>query len=122
MLLIFLATLPFIHDIFPADSTERFMGFRNTRIFLYAANSNIFSLIGWYLVFILAKEREFRFAILVPLGLQAYQTAGYVFNIKKTHFFEFEFKFAAIIIAAIFFTILFFRGKTFIKKQKLTDE
>ncbi len=57
----------------------------------------------------LAKNKEFRFAILVPLGIQAYQTAGYVFNIKKNYFFEYEFKFVAIILAAIFFTIVYFQ-------------
>lgn len=115
MLLVFTATLPFLHD-FLEPSTSPIFGFKSFRVFIYISSVNIFSVLGWYLFFIHAKGKKYRFAILVPLLIQAYQVIMYIFNLKKTEVNAVEFKFIAVLFAAILFTILFFKGRKILKK------
>lgn len=110
LLIILLAVLPFIHDIIELPPGE-FKGFSSRRVFLYMFSINLFSHLGWLLAFILAKDKPFRFSILIPVSLSLYQVIILITGLKDSSLNEATTKFIITVVLSFLVVIKFFTGK-----------
>ncbi|UOB19262.1 hypothetical protein [Abyssalbus ytuae] len=107
---IVVSMLPFIHDMIQLGPGE-FLGFSSRRVFLYMVAINVFSHIGWILAFFLAKDKPYRFSLLVPVSLSLYNIIILVTGLKDTGLNEATTKFFIVMILSTLLIIKYFRNK-----------
>lgn len=110
LLIIAFATFPYLHDILPLSKSETFHGFSSMRVFSFMLLINVYSHLGWLIAFFLAKGKSYRFALLVPIGLSAYQISIILFNLKKTELNSINIKFILFITLSLFVVIHYFKN------------
>jgi hypothetical protein len=106
--IILLSTLPYLHDIVSRDLSFPASGYKSLRVFLYVVLTNIFGIIGFIGWFVEAKEKQYRFALLVPILMNTYQLLIYIFDMKKSSFNDFDFKIHVTIAVTLVVTLNYF--------------
>ncbi len=134
--IIFLSSLPYIHDIITirgegmqlwvpdfgleqwlTDSEGKVMGFSSYRVFIYTLSIHLFAHIGWVGWMLDAKGKSYRFALLVPVVLSGYTVALLLFNARATEFDEPDTKFYITMVLGILVIANFFMNY---KKKSIT--
>ena len=112
LLIIFCATLPYLHDLPLLNGKEGFSGFSSLRIGIWVISIYILALIPWILFFIASKGKSYRFTILVPIIMLTYQLIVYIFDARQLNINKFNIKFIITISLAIAITVFYFLKKS----------
>ena len=108
--------MPYIHDIIPRNTQAGISGYSSLRVFLYVLLINLFGLIGWIVAYYEAKEKRYRFVMIVPIINITYQVFIYIMNLKKTSFNDLNLKFLITFVASVLIFLFYFLRK--VKKTK----
>ena len=108
--IILISTVPYLHDVIEFDEGG-FLGFSTKRVFLFMLLINVYAHLGWLFAFFLAKNKPYRFALLVPVSLSFYQIVILLTGLKDTPLNEVTTKFVIIIIAVLILIIKYFNSK-----------
>ena len=135
--IIFISSLPYIHDMITfrngdikgwvpdfglqellTDTNGNVMGFSSYRVFIYMLFIHLFAHIGWVGWFFDAKGKSYRFFLLVPVFLSAYTVALLLLNARATEFNEPDTKFYITLGLSIILILHFFINR----KEPKEDE
>ena len=127
MAIIFLSSLPYIHDVITIrgeglkgwvpdwglaellrDKNGKILGFSSYRVFIYTLALHVFAHIGWAGWFLDAKGKLYRPFLLLPVILSLYQIAIILFNSRETAFNQPNIKIVISIVISIILAINFF--------------
>ena len=103
--------LPYIHDLPLFEGKEGFSGFSSLRVALWAVSLFFVGLSGWVGWFISAKGKRYRFIMLAPIFMLAYQLGVYLFDARNTTSNEFNIKVILNIGFATLITLFYFYNK-----------
>jgi len=112
MFIIASSFLVYIHDFEIFKGMEGFSGFSSLRIGVFFVGMFTLSLTGWVFAFINSKRKNYRFAMLAPIFMLAYQLGVYLFDARNTTTNEFSTKILSNTIFIILITAAYFYGKS----------
>lgn len=104
--------LPYIHDFEAFKGAEGFSGFSSLRVALWAVSLFVVALSGWIVAFMHARGKSYRFTMLAPIFMLAFQLGVYLLDARSTTSNEFSTKvilnlsFALLLFLAYFYTKL----------------
>lgn len=102
--------LPYLHDIGDLQQYDGFSGFKTMRIGVYFVCMFIVALSGWVVAFVNSAGKRYRFIMLAPIFMLAYQLGIYLFDARNTTTNEFSTKIILNIGFAIVITAAYFIG------------
>jgi ABC-type uncharacterized transport system permease subunit len=112
LLIVFIATLPYIHDLIPVGYLPDFFGFSDLRVFLYIVLNHVFALIGWILAYHLARKKNWRFVLWLPIMTTTYEIILKILNLRSTGLNEINVKFALTILLFTSLVVWYFKKKS----------
>lgn len=104
-----LGLLIYIHDAFPKDAGQ--IGLSSVRVYLYTVLAEIRFLAALFFIYILAKGKQYRFFLWLPITLTTYQAIIRIFALQKTGYNELNPKIILTIIISIILAIYYLKQK-----------
>lgn len=102
--------LPYIHDFDFFKGMEGFSGFSSLRIGIWVVSLFILALSGWIFAFLGHKNRKYRWIMLAPIIMLAYQLLIYLFDARKTQTNDFNVKVTFNFVLLIFLSGIYIYG------------
>jgi len=102
--------LPYIHDFDLFKGMEGFSGFSSLRVALWACSLFVVALSGWIVAFINSKGKRYRFMMLAPIFMLAFQLGIYLFDARKTVSNEFSVKTILNFVLCAILLVVYFYG------------
>lgn len=87
--IVMLSFLPYLHDFDLFKEMKGFSGFSSLRVGLWAVALYVLALSGWVLAFLNSRGKRYRFVILAPIFMLAFQLAIYVLDARSSTSNEF---------------------------------
>lgn len=101
--------LIYVHDLIPKGVGS--VGKSSLRVYLYTVNSELRFLAVWFLVYFLAKGKQWRFVVWLPLLMTTYQLFIRLFSLQKTSYNDFNIKLVLSLIVFIALIVFYFYKK-----------
>lgn len=107
--LVIVTVLIYVHDIFPKHFGK--IGLSTVRVYLYTVLAEIRFLLVLFFCFYLAKGKQWRFVLLLPIIMTGYQAGIRILALQKTQYNEFDLKLTLTIVIFLVLTIYYFKRK-----------
>lgn len=104
-----LALLIYVHDAFPKNIGK--IGLSSVRVYFYTVLAEIRFLAALFFIYLLAKGKQWRFFLWLPIIMTTYQAVIRIFALQKTGYNEFNLKLILTIILSIALAVFYFSQK-----------
>lgn len=82
--IVVISFMPYLHDFDMFKGVKGFSGFSSLRVALWAVSLYVVALAGWIFAFIASKGKRYRFMILAPVFMLAFQLSIYLLDARKS--------------------------------------
>ncbi len=108
-LVIFSTLLIYFHDLIPKGYGE--IGKSSLRVYLYTVSAELRFLLTWLIIYYLAKGKQWRFVIWLPVAMTIYQLIIRVFSLQKSTYNDFDVKLIVTMVLFISLIVFYFYSK-----------